>query len=105
MEEKRKINRVEHTSKGVLVVCDDSKQYMIQANNISPLGMGVTVGSDAPELAGKDVIIVVETLIMYADVTRQEKNEDGTFTLGISARKFTPDIFEYLMDCIGNGNE
>ena len=29
-------------------------------------------------------------------VNRQEKNEDGTYTVGINARQFTPDVLQYL---------
>jgi len=39
-------------------------------------------------------------MIMYADVVRQVKNEDGTVTLGVNARKFTEDVLEYLFDRI-----
>ncbi len=33
---------------------------------------------------------------MYADVNRQEKNDDGIFTVGINAKQFTPDVLQYL---------
>lgn len=39
-------------------------------------------------------------MIMYADVNRQEKREDGSFTLGISAKQFTPEVLQYLFDSI-----
>ena len=45
---------------------------------------------------GKDIIIVAETLIMYAEVNRQEKQEDGSYIIGIGAKKFTQDVLEYL---------
>ena len=54
----------------------------------------------APDITGKDIIIVTETLIMYADVNRQEKQEDGSLVAGISARKFTDDVLQYLFDHI-----
>ena len=47
---------------------------------------------------GKAIIIVAETLIMYADVIRQEKNKDGSYTVGINAKKFTDDVLEFLFD-------
>lgn len=105
MEERRKIDRVVHPAKGVIVVCDTAEQFIVQTDNVSPLGMGITAGPEVPEIVGKDIIIVAETLIMYADVTRQVKNDNGTYTIGINARKFTPEVFEYLMGCIGGSEE
>jgi hypothetical protein len=37
---------------------------------------------------------------MYALVNRQEKQEDGTYIVGIEAKKFTPDVLEYLFEHI-----
>ena len=51
---------------------------------------------------GKDVIIVADTVIMYAAVARLVKREDGTYTVGISAKKFTREVLEYLFSHIGN---
>ena len=64
--------------------------------------MGLHVGKDTPNLVGKDIIIVACTLIMYADVTRQEKRDDDSYTIGIKAKEFTPDVLQYLFDSIGN---
>ncbi|MCR5475126.1 MAG: hypothetical protein K6F28_08000 [Lachnospiraceae bacterium] len=58
--------------------------------------MGITMPAGSPDLVGKDIIIVASTLIMYADVNRQVENEDGTYTMGISARQFTPEVLQYL---------
>lgn len=52
------------------------------------------------QLIGKDIIIVADTMIMYADVTRQEAQEDGSFKVAISARKFTPEVLNYLFEHI-----
>ena len=38
---------------------------------------------------------------MYAEVNRQEKQEDGTYVVGIRAKKFTEDVLEYLFSHIG----
>ena len=96
MEERRNISRVDYSAKGVVVVCDTGEKYMVETKNVSPLGMGVIMPADSPDIVGKDIIIVASTLIMYADVNRREENGDGTFTIGISAREFTPEVLQYL---------
>lgn len=96
MEERRKIDRVKYPTQSVVVVCDTGETFYVKTENVSPMGMGITMQPDTPELVGKDIIIVAETLIMYADVKRQEKQADGSFEVGISARKFTPEVLEYL---------
>ncbi|MBR4168196.1 MAG: PilZ domain-containing protein [Lachnospiraceae bacterium] len=96
MEERRNISRVDYKANGVVVVCETGESYFVETKNVSPLGMGLVMKPDTPELVGKDIIIVASTLIMYADVNRQVKNEDGTYTVGIHARQFTPEVLEYL---------
>ena len=98
MEERRKINRVKYIAKSVIVVCDTEETIYV---DVSPLGMGIRMKADAPNILGKDIIIVAETLIMYAEVNRQEKQEDGTYVVGIRAKKFTEDVLEYLFSHIG----
>jgi hypothetical protein len=100
MEEKRGIGRVGYTAKGVVVICDTQEKIYVNVKDVSPLGMGIIMQSDAPNIVGKDIIIVAETLIMYAVVNRQEKQEDGTYIVGIEAKKFTPDVLEYLFEHI-----
>lgn len=96
VEERRNISRVDYAAKGVIVVCDTGDKYFVDTKNVSPLGMGIIAPSDLPDIVGKDIIIVASTLIMYADVNRQEKNADGTYTVGINAKQFTPDVLQYL---------
>ncbi|MBO7386377.1 MAG: hypothetical protein J6U15_01085 [Lachnospiraceae bacterium] len=101
MEERRRIDRVAYDAKSVVVVCDTQEKIFAQVVNLSPLGMAVRLPKDAPDILGKDIIIVAETLIMYADVIRKdEPASDGTVIVGISARKFTGDVLEYLFDRI-----
>ena len=100
MEERRKIDRVDYSANGVIVICDTQEKVYVQTENISPLGMALRTQSEIQNILGKDIIIVAETLIMYADVNRQEKQEDGSFIIGISARKFTDDVLQYLFDHI-----
>ena len=52
-------------------------------------------------LLGKQVSIVAETLIMYAEVSREEKQEDGSTFIGVHAIKFTDDVLQYLFSHIG----
>lgn len=101
MEERRKINRVQYIAKSVIVVCDTEETIYVDVENVSPLGMGIRMKADAPDILGKDIIIVAETLIMYAVVNRQEKQEDGSYVVGIHAKKFTEDVLEYLFTHIG----
>ena len=101
MEERREIGRVDFASNSVIVVCETGEKYYVSTQNVSPLGMGILASGDVPEIVGKDIIIVAETLIMYADVNRQVKNDDGEWIIGISAKKFTPEVLEYLFASIG----
>jgi hypothetical protein len=39
---------------------------------------------------------------MYATVARVVKRDDGTYTVGISAQKFTPEVLDYLFSHIGD---
>lgn len=105
MEERRKIDRVTYLTDGVIVVCDTYDKYYVKTNNISPLGMGLTVSEEVPDILGKDIIIVAKTMIMYADVNRQEPQEDGSQIIGISAREFTPEILQYLFTNIAPDKE
>ena len=100
MEERRKINRTPYDAQSILVVCETQQKIIVTVNNLSPLGMGIEMPADSPDILGKDIIICTDTIIMYADVTRQVKNEDGTFFAGLSARKFDTDTFMYLFNKI-----
>jgi hypothetical protein len=101
MEEKRGIGRVGYTAKGVVVVCDTQERIFVDVKDVSPLGMGITMASDAPDIEGKSIIIVAETLIMYALVTRQEKQADGSYIVGIEAKRFSAEVLQYLFERIG----
>ena len=105
MDERRNINRVEYKVQSVIVVCDTYEKYYVEVANVSPLGMGIKGPADLPDIMGKDIIIVADTLIMYALVNRQKKLEDGSFEIGIEAKKFTPDVLEYLFQHIGGDEE
>lgn len=98
--EKRKVGRVEYSAGAVIVVCDTQEKMSVEVENVSPLGIGVIMEADSPDILGKDVIIVTETLIMYADVIRRERRGDGRYSVGIVAKKFSEDVLQYLFDNI-----
>lgn len=101
MEERRKLSRVGYNADSVLVICETGEKYYVHTENVSPLGMGVIMDANTPQIVGKDIIIVAETLIMYADVMRQEQREDGSYFIGIAAKKFSPEVLNYLFSHIG----
>ena len=100
--ERRKIGRVEFKAPSVVVLCDTGETIYVQVEDASPRGMGLWMKDDRPDIKGKDVIIVADTVIMYANVARLVKREDGTYTVGISGKKFTPEVLNYLFSHIGN---
>ena len=100
MEERRKISRVEFSANSVIVDRGTQEKYYGQVKNISPLGIAITVEEGTPSLVGKDVIIVAETLIMYADAIREDKDGEKT-VVAFSSKKFTNDVLQYLFDRIG----
>ena len=89
-----------YQAKSVIVVCDSGESIFVETCNVSPLGIAFTMPAGSPDLKGKDIIIVADTMIMYADVTRQEEQEDGNFKVAISAKKFTPEVLQYLFEHI-----
>ncbi len=102
--DKRKIGRVEFKAPSVVVLCETGETIYVQVEDASPRGMGLWMKEERPDIKGKDIIIVADTVIMYAEVVRVVKRDDGTYTVGISAKKFTPDVLDYLFKHIGNQN-
>ena len=100
--DKRKIGRVEFKAPSVVVLCDTGETLYVQVEDASPRGMGLWMKDKRPDIKGKDIIIVADTVIMYAEVVRMVEREDGTYTVGISAKKFTPEVLDYLFKHIGN---
>ncbi len=105
MEERRQINRVDFHANSVIVDRETQEKYFGQVKNVSPLGIAITVDKDTPTMVGRDMILVAETLIMYADAIREDINEDGTKTIAFSSRRFTNDVLQYLFDHIGGDLE
>lgn len=98
--ERRAIGRVSFPSKGVIVVCDTQEVLHVDVRDLGPIGVGVRAAADTPNLVGRNVIMVAETLIMYADVVRQEPMEDGCWSIGLTARKFSREVLQFLFDGI-----
>ena len=98
--ERRAIGRVAFPSKGLIVVCDSQEVIHVGVRDLGPIGVGVRADHDTQNLIGKDVIMVAETLIMYADVVRQDSLPDGCWSIGLAARKFSGEVLQYLFDGI-----
>lgn len=102
MEERRKISRVDFEANSIIVDRETGTTYRGSVKNVSPLGIAIIVPADT-NLVGRDVIIVAETMIMYADTVREDVGTGpDTKLLAFHARKFTPEVLQYLFDCISN---
>ena len=75
MEERRRIDRVGYQAKSIVVVCDSGESIFVETCNVSPLGIAFTMPAGSPDLKGKDIIIVADTMIMYADVITDSMRE------------------------------
>ncbi len=102
MEERRHITRIDYRADSVIVVREDLRKIYGKVKNVSPLGIAVIIPADSPSVLSKDIIIVADTLIMYADVVREVDQGDGTRLLGLNARKFTGEVLQYLFEHIAS---
>lgn len=101
MEERREITRVEYNCQGVIVVIDTEEKIMVKVANVSPLGMGVLIPKDAPAILNKDIIIVADCMVMYANVNRVA-DYDGEYNIaGIQGKTFDDETLGYLFEHIG----
>lgn len=101
MEERRKVGRVDYRIPSVIVVCDTQEKIYVEVVNMSPTGMGILMPAGIPNLLGQNIIIVTDTIIMYAEVNRLEERADGNYMAGVLAIKFTPEVLQYLFEHIG----
>ena len=99
-KERRAIGRIDYSARGIAVVCNTQKVIHVGIQNIGPSGVGLTLPAGTPDLVGKDLILITDTVIMYADVIRQEALESGAWAAGLAAKKFTPGVLQYLFDSI-----
>ncbi len=80
------------------MVCATHKAIYVDVINVSPLGIGMLVKEkDIADLPDREVVLVADTLIMFAKVNHIEKREDGLYEVGIEAKKFTENVFNYLI--------
>ncbi|MCR5735529.1 MAG: hypothetical protein K6G22_13060 [Lachnospiraceae bacterium] len=98
--ERRHIGRVDFPRHSVMVDCATGEKYIVETENVSPLGMGIVADKDIPMLVGRDVIVVADTMIMYADVVRQEMGDSGKSFLGVSACQFSEGVLKMLFERI-----
>ncbi|MDO4187875.1 MAG: hypothetical protein Q4D29_02695 [Lachnospiraceae bacterium] len=101
MEEKREITRVDYNVPGVIVIIEEEVKIPVKVANVSPLGMGVLVKKDAPELLNKDIIIVADCMVMYANVNRVAEFDDEYNIVGIKGKSFDDGTLGYLFEHIG----
>ena len=101
MEERREISRVEYNARGVIVLVEEELKIPVKVANVSPLGMGVLVEKNAPALLGKDIIIVADCLVMYANVNRVADFDDTYNIVGIQGKTFDDATLGYLFEHIG----
>lgn len=98
--ERRTSGRVEYPSRGIAVACDTQTVIHMSVLDIGPGGAGIILPPDTPFLTGKDLILITDTMIIYADVIRQERSEDGSWKVGLAARRFSSEVLQYLLDSI-----
>lgn len=103
MEERRRVERTKYTSMNVIIVCDTEEKYYIKIENVSPLGMGIRMPAGCPDIVGKDVIVVAESVIMFAVVRRMVPCEDGSIEVGIEGKPFTEEMLTCLYENVGKG--
>ncbi len=98
MEERRRIERTKYSAMDIIIVCDTEEKYYIKVENISPLGMGITMPAGSPDIIGKEVIIVAECMVMFAVVRRMIPCEDGSIEVGVEAKPYTRDMLNCLYE-------
>lgn len=99
-KERRGIGRVKYRAEGIAVVCDTQQVIRVEVLDIGPSGAGVRMPAETPELVGKDLILLTDTMILYVDLIRQEREGDGSWRAGMSSRKFSQEVLQYLFDSI-----
>ncbi|MCR4706235.1 MAG: hypothetical protein K5641_09255 [Lachnospiraceae bacterium] len=105
MLERRTINRVEFLANSVIVDKETLEKYYGQVKNISPLGISIIVDNHVPNMVGRDLVVVAETMIMYAEAVREDVEDEKRKAVAFKARKFTPDVLQFLLECIGGDEE
>ena len=101
MEERRSINRIEFLANSVIVDRQTLEKFYGQVKNVSPLGIAITIDKRVPNLVGRDMIVVTETMIMYSEAVREDQEVGSKKSVEKKKKKFTSDVLEYLFEQIG----
>lgn len=99
-KERRRLGRVAYSSAGIAVVCDTEAVIRVGVLDVGPSGASLILSAETADLTGKDLILIADTMIMYAGVVRQERLENGAWRAGLASRKFSRDVLQYLFDSI-----
>ncbi len=103
-DERRRIGRVDFPADCIIVDKENLQTFYGKVKDLSHLGVAAKLKLDTPKLLSKEVIIVAETLIMYAEVVREETHEDHKL-VALSAKRFSSDVLEYLFNSISTGGK
>ncbi|XCP84474.1 PilZ domain-containing protein [Roseburia hominis] len=94
--ERRSIERVQFRTNGIIVVRETEEMLYVQIEDMSPLGIGFRMEAGSPDIRDKDIVVITETAIMYADVVHVIEQQDGSIKVGVSMKKFTEDLLKVL---------
>ncbi len=101
VRDKRNIGRIEFKTPSLMVVYGTGETIYVNVEDVSPMGMGLTIKGRATDLINKDVVIVADTVVMYADVKHVTLRSDGTCLIGVCAKKLTDEILRYIIRNFG----
>lgn len=99
-DERRRYERVACQGHSTVIVCGTRREIHADLVDMSLGGVGLTLPADTPDLRGEDLLLAADTLIMYGEVVWQVRTKGGTWRAGLSARKFSPEILQYLLEGI-----
>lgn len=98
--ERRRFERVACQARGVAVLCGSREVLRVDLVDMSLGGAGLTLPADTPDIRGRDLVLATDTLMMYGDVVWQVRTRGGPWRAGLSARKFSPEVLQYLLEGI-----
>lgn len=101
INDKRKIGRIEFSTPSQMVVYGTGETIYVRVEDASPKGMGLSIKGQPHDLLNKDVIVIADTVIMYASIRHVTPRNDGTCFVGIAAKKFTDEVLRYIVRNFG----
>ena len=101
INDKRNIGRIEFNTPSIMVVYGTGEMIYVKVEDASPKGMGLTIKGNPADLLNQDVVIVADTVIMYATVRHVTPRDNGTCFVGIGAKKITVDVLRYILRNLG----